>query len=181
MPPTLPESPRLRLRELCEDDAAFALAQLNDPDFLAHIGDRGVRDLAQARDYLATGPMASYVRNGFGLWGVELKASGQLAGMCGLIQRDTLPAPDLGYAFLPAFRGQGLAHEAASLCLAFGFQTLAMPRILAIVTETNAASRRLLESLGMRLHEPRTLGGETLLVYAIDKPGAVRPASGSGS
>ena len=130
-----------------------------------------MRDLSQARDYLATGPMASYARNGFGLWGVELKASGELAGMCGLIQRDALPAPDLGYAFLPAFRGQGLAREAASLCLAFGLVTLAMPRILAIVTETNAASRRLLESLGMRLHEPTTLGGETLLVYAIDKAG----------
>jgi len=170
MPPTLPETQRLRLRELREDDAAFALAQLNDPDFLAHIGDRGVRDLAQARDYLATGPMASYANNGYGLWGVELKASSQLAGMCGLVRRDALPAPDLGYAFLPDFRGQGLARESAGLALAFGFETLALPRILAIVTETNAASRRLLESLGMHLDEPRTLGGETLLVYAIDNP-----------
>ncbi|KFL36923.1 GNAT family N-acetyltransferase [Arenimonas donghaensis] len=178
MPATLPETPRLRLRELREDDAAFALAQLNDPDFHAYIGDRGVRDLDQARDYLATGPIASYARHGFGLWGVELKASGELAGMCGLIQRDTLPAPDLGYAFLPAFRGQGLAREAASLCLAFGFGTLAMPRILAIVTEANAASRRLLESLGMQPDEPRSLGGEMLLVYAIDKPAASQTGVG---
>lgn len=170
MPPTLPETQRLRLRELREDDAPFALAQLNDPDFLAHIGDRGVRDLAQARDYLATGPMASYANNGYGLWGVELKASGQLAGMCGLVRRDALPGPDLGYAFLPDFRGQGLARESAALALAFGFGTLALPRILAIVTETNTASRRLLEFLGMHLDGPRALGGETLLVYAIDNP-----------
>lgn len=181
MPPTLPQNQRLRLRELGEHDADFVLAQLNDPDFLAHIGDRGVRDLQQARDYLATGPMASYARHGFGLWGVELKASGELAGMCGLIQRDALPAPDLGYALLSAFRGLGLAREAARLSLDFGFEALAMPRILAIVTETNAASRRLLESLDFYLDGPRALGGETLLVYAIENPSRLRPASGSGS
>lgn len=176
MPPlALPETDRLRLRELCADDAAFALVQLNDPDFLAHIGDRGVRDLAQARDYLATGPMASYARHGFGLWGIEAKPGAHLAGMCGLIRRDALPAPDLGYALLPAYRGLGLAREAAGLCLDFGFRDLALPRILAIVSEGNLASRRLLESLGMRLDGPRSLGTETLLVYAIDNPAQSAP------
>ncbi|GAB2651737.1 GNAT family N-acetyltransferase [Arenimonas aestuarii] len=181
MPHTLPETHRFRLRELTEDDAAFALALLNDPGFLAHIGDRGVRDLEQARAYLRDGPLASYAGNGFGLWAVEMKDDGSLAGMCGLVRRDLLPGPDLGYAFLPQWRGQGLAREAAQLSLDFAFGPLALPRVLAIVTTGNAASRRLLESVGMRLQGPRALNGETLLVYEIDRPAAATPASGSGS
>ena len=169
---------RLRLRELREDDHAFALALLNDPGFLQHIGDRGVRDEAQARAYLRDGPMASYARNRFGLWGVE--AEGELLGMCGLVRRDALPHPDLGYAFLPAARGRGLAREAAALTLAHAFGPLALPRVLAIVTETNAASRRLLESLGLRDEGLQTVGESSLQVYAIDRDDALRPASGSG-
>lgn len=172
MSPTLPETARFRLRELRADDAAFALALLNDPDFLAQIGDRGVRDLDQARTYLGEGPIASYARNGFGLWGVEMKHDGSLAGMCGLVRRELLPEPDLGYAFLPHWRGQGLAREAAQLCLDLAFGPLALPRVLAIVSIGNTASRRLLESLGMRLQGPRPMGGETLLVYEIDRRGS---------
>ena len=181
MPQTLPETDRFRLRELRADDAAFALALLNDPGFLAHIGDRGVRDLDQASTYLREGPIASYARNGFGMWAVEMKNDGSLAGMCGLIRRDLLPDPDLGYAFLPQWRGQGLAREAALLSLQIAFGPLGLPRVLAIVTIGNVASRRLLESLGMRLQGPRALDGETLLVYEIDRSAALKPASGSGS
>ncbi|GGA83781.1 N-acetyltransferase [Arenimonas soli] len=176
MPQSLPDTHRFRLRELREDDAAFALALLNDPGFLDHIGDRGVRDLDQARAYLRDGPIASYARNGFGLWAVEMKNDGRLAGMCGLVRRDLLPGPDLGYAFLPPWRGQGLAREAARLCLDHAFGPLALPRVLAIVTLGNVASRRLLETLGMRLQGPRTLDGETLLVYEIDRPAAKESA-----
>lgn len=181
MTQNLPETERFRLRELRPDDAAFALALLNDPGFVSHIGDRGVRDLDQARAYLASGPIASYARNGFGLWAVEMKNDGSLAGMCGLVRRDLLPAPDLGYAFLPMWRGQGLARQAARLCLDVAFGPLALPRVLAIVTIGNGASRRLLEALGMRLQGPRALDGETLLVYEIDRPAPLTPASGSGS
>lgn len=180
MTPALPETDRLRLRELREDDAAFALALLNDPDFLGHIGDRGVRDLDQARSYLLEGPIASYARHGHGLWGVEMKADGQLAGMCGLVRRDLLPGPDLGYAFLPAWRGQGLARESARLALEVAFDTLAMPRVLAIVSIGNSASCRLLESIGMRLLGPRPINGESLLVYEIDRPSGLAAAAGSG-
>lgn len=181
MPPTLPETERFRLRELRADDGAFALALLNDPDFLAYIGDRGVRDADQARAYLLEGPIASYARHGFGMWAVEMKHDGSLAGMCGLVRRELLPGPDLGYAFLPQWRGQGLAREAARLTLEIAFGPLALPRVLAIVTIGNVASRHLLESLGMRLQGPRALDGETLLVYELDRPAALTPASGSGN
>lgn len=170
MPHPLPGSNRLRLRELHAGDAGAMLALLNDPDFIAHIGDRGVRTEAQALAYLEAGPFTGYRAHGYSLWAVEALPGGEFAGVCGLIRRDTLPDPDIGYALLPAWRGRGLAAEAGRLVLGHAFDALRMPRVLAIVTEGNTASRRLLESLGLRSQGPREVGGETLLVYAIEAP-----------
>ena len=141
-------SPQLRLRELHEGDAAFALELLNDADFLRHIGDKGVRTLADAVAYLRNGPLASYAAHGFGLWGVEPREGGALFGMCGLLQRDWLDAPDIGYAFLPAARGRGIAREAAAATLALARSRFGATRVLAIVNPDNAASIRLLEGVG---------------------------------
>jgi RimJ/RimL family protein N-acetyltransferase len=142
------QTPRLRLRELAEADAAFALALLNDPDFLAHIGDKGVRTLDDAVGYLRSGPLASYAAYGHGLWAVESLADGALLGMSGLLRRDWLDAPDLGYAFLPAARGKGIASEAARAVLDVAKARFALPRVVAIVSPANAASIRLLEGVG---------------------------------
>lgn len=170
MPHPLPETPRLRFRELHDGDAPFLLELLNDPGFIANIADRGVRSEGDARAYLAAGPAASYAKHGYGLWAVEMKPGGELAGMCGLVRRDFLEHADLGYAFLPGWRGRGLATEAARATLAHAFGPLALPRLLAIVNEGNLASRRLLESLGMQSQGLQPVGGQALMVYAIDNP-----------
>src|SRR6476659_711771 len=111
---TLPEleTPRLSLRRLDFADAPFLVGLLNQPSFLANIGDRGVRNVEDAHRYLREGPMAMYEKFGFGLWHTSLR-DGTFVGMCGLLKRDHLPAPDLGYAYLPASWGQGIAYEAA--------------------------------------------------------------------
>jgi len=142
------QSARLRLRELSEGDADFALELLNDADFLAHIGDKGVRTREDARAYLCNGPLASYAAHGFGLWGVEPREGGALLGMCGLLQRDWLDAPDIGYAFLPSARGRGIAREAAEATLGLARPRFGASRVLAIVNPENVASIRLLESVG---------------------------------
>ncbi len=171
MPPApIIETPRLRLRELHEGDAAFILALLNDPDFLRHIGDRGVHDHDDALRYIATGPRASYASHGWGLWAVERREDGALIGMCGLVRREVLPGPDLGYAYLPAWRGRGYALEAAAATLDFAFARAGLDRVLAIVTPANTGSVRLLEKLGMLRERLLELDGETLAVYAADRP-----------
>lgn len=140
---------RLRLRELDEDDAGFMLEMLNLPDFLRFIGDRGVRDLEQSRAYLRNGPIASYARHGFGMYLVEPREGGAPIGLCGLVARDGLPAPDIGFAFLPAYYGRGLAFEAAAATLAHARDTLGLARIVAIVSPGNARSLALLRRLGL--------------------------------
>lgn len=151
MPPASPpvlETARLRLRHLVETDAAFMLELLNDPDFIRNIADRGVRTLDEAQRYILKGPVASYEQHGFGLYRVEPKQSGAPVGICGLLRRDCHPDVEIGFAFLPAARGQSYASEAGQAVLDFGTRTLRLERIVAITAPDNFASMRVLEKLG---------------------------------
>lgn len=144
------ETPRLALRELVADDAPFVLRLLTEPSFLQNIGDRGVRDLESARAYIENGPRASYRRHGFGLWHVSLIADGTPIGMCGILKRDTLDDPDIGFAYLPEHWRKGYAWEAAKAVYDYGRGPLGQPRIVAIVSPSNSGSIRVLEKLGLR-------------------------------
>jgi [ribosomal protein S5]-alanine N-acetyltransferase len=148
MPSLLAETPRLRLRELQLVDAPFVLSLLNEPAFHRHIGDKGVRDLAQAEAYLQDGPLASYRAHGFGLWCVERRDDGVAVGMAGLLRRDWLPAADIGYALLAGFAGRGYAREAAAAVCDLAARRFGLDRLLAIVNPDNAASIGLLVALG---------------------------------
>ena len=96
------QTERLLLREFTEDDAAFIVELLNSPGWIQYIGDRNIKTEEQAREYLNNGPLKSYRQNGFGLYMVEKKDDHTPIGMCGIIKRDTLNNPDIGFAFLPA-------------------------------------------------------------------------------
>jgi ribosomal-protein-alanine N-acetyltransferase len=146
------ESARLRLLPLAPTlaDAAFIDDLLNQPDWLRYIGDRGVHGIADALDFIRNGPLAMYRQHGCGLLRLELSDSGTSIGMCGLLQRDWLDAPDIGFALLPQFAGRGLAAEAAAAVLQHAFRVRRLPRILAIVQPDNARSLRLLDGLGFR-------------------------------
>src|SRR5688572_24048547 len=118
------ETERLQLRYLSADDAPFIVELLNDPDWLQFIGDKSVRTLGDARAYLRDGPIAMYPREGFGLYLVVLRAQAKPIGLCGLIRRSGLADVDIGFAFLPAFRGSGYALESAAAVLAHGRDNL---------------------------------------------------------
>jgi len=154
------ETPRLRLRWFTQADAGFMRRLLNDPGWLANIGDRGVRTRRQAEHWIESRHVATYGRLGFGFWAVERIADGVLIGMCGLIQRDTLPEVDVGYALLPRFRGQGYAREAAAACLAYAHDVLGLAEVWGITGPDNAASARVLRQIGLRDDGVRRLPGE---------------------
>lgn len=142
-------TPRLILREADEADAPFLLDLLNEPGFTQNIGDRGVRTLDDARGYVATALEASYRANGFGLW-ITTFHDGEPAGICGLIRRDGLDHPDIGYAFVERVWGQGLASEAAAATLDHGRRVLGMTTIVAITAPGNAPSQAVLRKIGLR-------------------------------
>lgn len=145
------ETERLSLRRmtLADSDAAFMLRLVNDPGWLANIGDRNVRTVDDARRYIRK-TIDMYDRLGFGSWVAELKATGEAIGTCGLVKRDAIEDVEIGYALLPEFRGCGLAVEGARAVLSYAWDVLRLPRIAAIVTPTNADSIRVLEGIGLR-------------------------------
>lgn len=162
------ETDRLALRWLEPRDADFVHELMNDPGWLEHIGDRGIRSVDDARRYIDERLREQCQRLGYGLNCVELRDTATPIGICGLVRRDWLAEPDLGFAFLPRFRGQGLAHEAAAACLRHARAELGFPRIAAIVSPENGRSIRLLERLELRFERMVTPPNETreLCLYA---------------
>lgn len=143
------ETERLALRQFTVDDAPFILELVNEPSFIRNIGDRGVRSLEDAKRYIENGPVTSYARNGFGLYLVQLKDTGESIGMSGLIKRPALDDVDIGYAFLPKFWSKGYAVEAA-LANKEEARSLGLKRLVAIINPDNEGSIRVAEKLGMK-------------------------------
>jgi ribosomal-protein-alanine N-acetyltransferase len=164
------ETERLNLRRLSIDDAGFILELLNEPSFIKNIGDKGVRTIADARQYVLNGPVASYQTNGFGLYLVELKESGQAIGICGLVKRDSLADVDIGFAFLPDFWSRGYALESALAVKAYGLDVLKLKRIVAITNPDNEGSIRVLQKIGLKYERMVRLSedGPAVKLYVSD-------------
>lgn len=144
------ETERLLLRHMTADDAAFYLELVNEPGWLTNIGNKGVHSVEDAARAIAKHYTASYETFGFGMYLVELKETGEPAGICGLIKRESLADVDVGYAFLERFWGSGYATESAAAVLDYGHNVLGIGRIVAITSQTNQSSARVLEKIGLK-------------------------------
>ncbi|MEP1447920.1 MAG: GNAT family N-acetyltransferase [Paraglaciecola sp.] len=142
------KSNRLTLRQLTIEDADFIKELMSDPDWLKYIGDRGVRNKQDAITYIEEGPQTMYQQHDMGLLLVESLSAKTPIGLCGLLKRAGLTHPDLGFAFMPEYRKQGLAFEAAKLVLEQIVQQQRHPKILALTSLDNHKSINLLEKLG---------------------------------
>jgi RimJ/RimL family protein N-acetyltransferase len=168
---------RLRLRWFAPGDEAHVLAQLQEDSWKRNINDPGVRELEAARFWMQEKLLKHYWGVGLGLWLVERNSDGVAIGMCGLLQRDYLPVPDIGYAFLPRFWGQGYAREAAQSCLVYGREILGEPRLMATTATFNEASGRVLEALGMQHVDTRQFEGVEGLSKVYSTGPALEPLS----
>jgi RimJ/RimL family protein N-acetyltransferase len=168
------ETTRLDLREFTLRDAPFILHLLNEDGFLRFIGDKGVRSLADARDYILQGPSASYRQHGFGLYRASLR-DGTPIGMCGLVKRDTLPDVDVGFAVLERYWSQGYCSEAATAVLDFGLHTLGLKRIVAITAPENHGSMAVLAKIGLQFEKRVRLsdGGPEVNLFGPAQSGTV--------
>ena len=147
------ETDRLILRWLNADDAAFILELMTDPSWLKFIGNKDVKTIEDARSNILNKHVEMYNRLGFGLYLTELKEDGVPIGICGLIKRDALEDVDLGFAFLPGFRGKGYAYEAAAAAIEYGKNILGLNRLAAITVQGNDASIKLLKKLGFQFEK----------------------------
>jgi RimJ/RimL family protein N-acetyltransferase len=148
------ETERLHLKEFTTGDAKFIIELVNTPGWIKFIGDRNIKTEEQAISYLENGPLKSYGLNGFGLSMVELKSEKTPVRMCGIIRRDNLEGPDIGFAFLPEFTGKGYAYEIANATLGFAKEQLKLQIIFAITVPQNKTSIKLLVKIGMKFIKP---------------------------
>jgi RimJ/RimL family protein N-acetyltransferase len=164
------ETERLTLREFELSDAKFIVELVNSPNWLEFIGDRNIRTEAAAADYLESSPIKSYKELGFGLSMVQLK-DGTPIGMCGILKRNFLDHPDIGFAFLPQFEEQGYAFEIATATMIHARKKLNIKTILAVTLPKNNRSIRLLEKMGFKFRRTIFVSSENeeLMLFISNK------------
>ena len=163
------ETKRLTMRRLTLDDAELMLAVWNDPHFVKYVGDRGVYTEEQAHDALRAGAFKLYEDFGYGPFRVALRDEDRAIGTCGLFRRQGFDDPDLGWAILPKFCGNGYAYEAASAVLAFAWQHVGLTRLTAFIDARNTPSIGLAHKLGLRYECVTRLVGddEDVCLYSV--------------
>ena len=129
-----------------------------------------MRTIEGANSYILNGPVASYAKNGFGLYLVKLKETNESIGMCGLIQRDALEDVDIGYAFLPRFWSKGYAVESALAVKEYAGNVIGLNHIVAITDPENEGSIRVLEKIGFQFEKMVKLSEDDieLKLFAAD-------------
>lgn len=147
---------RLCIREFSESDAEFILKLLNEKEFIHYIGDKKVRDIPQAIEYLNSGPIKSYHTHGYGLGAICLKESNKAIGMCGLLKRDSDPEifdeVEIGYALFKEYCGNGYAIEAVEAVLKQAQNEFQLTQIAAITSSDNERSQKLLRKAGFTFY-----------------------------
>ncbi|WP_417810954.1 GNAT family N-acetyltransferase [Thalassospira alkalitolerans] len=146
---TILETERTIVRHATHDDAPFILQLLNEPGWIRFIGDRNIHDLDAARSYIDEKLLASYLKNGFGLYIAQDRETGTPVGLCGFVKRETLDDPDIGYAITEAFQGKGYAFEINNALINHARQALGFKRIFGFTLPENTVSVHLLTKLGL--------------------------------
>ena len=162
---TILETERLTLSEQTEADAPFVLELMNTQGWLRYIGDRNVRTVEDARNYIRNGAMKSYRQSGFGFYLVSLKEGNIPVGISGLVKRDALAHPDIGFALMPQDEGKGYGFESALAVMKYARESLGLDTIVAITTKDNASSVKLLNKIGLAFKAFIQMGDEELMLF----------------
>ena len=166
---------RLLLRPFGPADAEAHARLYDDPEVTRWLGDGPwLGEVARARSRKTLERFAEiWAAQGWGVWAVTDRATGQVLGQCGLkplvIDPNAAPEVEVLYALERRHWGRGLASEAAGAALAHGFEALALPRIIAVARPDNAPSRAVLERLGLVHERDVTLAGIPAVYYALDR------------
>jgi ribosomal-protein-alanine N-acetyltransferase len=162
------ETARLRLRLFRREDVDALAAIFSKPAVMRFLpGGQPI-----PRERIPAGierRISDWETRGFGLFALEDKATGALIGQAGLFPLEDTDDVEVAYLLDEPYWGQGLATEAARACLRFGFETLHLPRIVAVAVPANRASTRVMEKLGMEYQGPDHHYGLDVARYAITR------------
>jgi ribosomal-protein-alanine N-acetyltransferase len=162
------QTQRLSLREFELEDVDALAAILSDPETMRYYPMPF--DRAAVVDWILRN-RTRYANDGFGLWAMILKATGDLIGDCGLVRQsvDGLDEIEIGYHVRRDLWGQGYASEAARACRDYGFSSLKVDRLISLIRPENLQSRRVAEKNGMTIWKETTRANLLHYVYAIER------------
>ncbi|MDQ0475986.1 GNAT family N-acetyltransferase [Chryseobacterium sp. MDT2-18] len=165
------ETERLLLKPMSTDDSEFIFELYNSPNFIKFIGDRNIKSVKDAENYIIAKFLPQAERLGYGNYLIMLKATGQKIGSVGIFEREGLEVHDIGFSFLPEFEGKGYGFEAARQLLETAFSEFGLKKISAITSKENIASQKLIEKLGLQYQSTVRLPDDEveLLYYELDK------------
>ena len=166
---TILETDRISLREFVPADLDDFFRLVTDPDVIRYTGDPG-GSREEVRAGMETRLFRDYRTRGHGRWAAMLKAEDRFIGFAGLKFLEDVGEVDVGYRFFKEYWGRGLATEVCRALVAYGFETLRLPRILGLVHPDNAASIRVLEKTGFHFEKVAPYRGTDAVWYALDRP-----------
>jgi [ribosomal protein S5]-alanine N-acetyltransferase len=168
---TILETSRLVLREFIATDVDALAFVISDPETMRYYPAPSDRPAVQ--DWIQRN-CRRYQTDGFGLWGMILKSSGELVGDCGLMRQevDETAEVEIGYHVRRDLWGQGLATEAAQACRDYAFANLKVDRLISLIRPENLQSRRVAEKNGMKIVKEVLWRGLIHCVYAVDRKNA---------
>lgn len=154
------QTERLTLRPTMEEDDEFIYRLLNSEKWKLYIGDRGIRSVADAREYIRTRMHPQLKALGFANNTLIRAEDGVKVGTCGLYKREGIEGVDIGYALLPEFEGVGYAREAVAAILQFGFDVLDYKEINAYILPSNTSSIELVKHFNFHFSGLRQLSND---------------------
>ncbi len=140
---------RIVLDIATKKDAAFLHTLMNEPSYIKNIGDRNIKTVSDAENFIKEKFLKSYKDNGYGYYIVKIKESQKSIGICGLVNRKELNFIDIGYALLPHFWNNGFAFEATKALYDFALKNFNIKTIVAITDPNNKKSIALIKKLGL--------------------------------
>ena len=140
---------RLTLKLANIEDAEFFLELYNSPQFIEFIGDKNIRSIKDAEDYVINRFLPQIEKLGFGNYVVILKETNQKIGAVGVFGREGLDVMDIGFSFLERFQKLGYAYESANKVKEIAMNDFGIRKISAITLENNYSSQNLIKKLGL--------------------------------
>ena len=164
------ETERLIIRPMSLDDAAFILDLYNRPKFIEFIGDRSLKTISDAENYIKNRFLPQFEKLGFGNYLMVTKEGNHKIGGTGIFEREGLDIVDIGFSLLEEFEGKGYAYEAAIKVKSIGMDDFGLKKISAITSKDNFSSQKLIEKLGLKFVKHVTLPNdeEELMYYETE-------------
>jgi len=154
------ETERLILQPMSVDDKEFIFELYNRPKFIKYIGERGIKTLSDAENYILNRFLPQFDKLGYGNYLVVTKDKGDKIGGVGIFEREGLDVVDIGFSLLEEFEGKGYAYEAAQKVKSIGMDDFGLKKISAITSKDNFSSQKLIEKLGLKFKNYVTLPNE---------------------